>query len=173
VKPDPIVTLVSVSDDNVCNGAQITVAATIDAHGMNTTGAIYTWYRNGILIPGATAATIQDNPSTIDNNIQHYTYTAVVTLPQAGCTSLPTTSAAVNVYPNPVVVISGDAHVCETDSIFLIANVDTTAFAVGNLHFTWYESGTIHDNMAYNLGDSRFFAEYFYPRDEPYVFTQC
>ena len=171
VKPDPIVTLVSVSDDNVCNGAQITVAATIDAHGMNTTGAIYTWYRNGILIPGATAATIQDNPSTIDNNIQHYTYTAVVTLPQAGCTSLPTTSDAVTVYPNPVVVISGDAHVCETDSVFLIANVDTTAFAVGNLHFTWYESGTIHDNMAYNLGDSRFFAEYFYPRDEPYVFT--
>ena len=171
VKPDPIVTLVSVSDDNVCNGAQITVAATIDAHGMNTTGAIYTWYRNGILIPGATAATIQDNPSTIDNNIQHYTYTAVVTLPQAGCTSLPTTSDAVTVYPNPVVVISGDAHVCETDTVFLIANVDTTAFAVGNLHFTWYESGTIHDNMAYNLGDSRFFAEYFYPRDEPYVFT--
>ena len=171
VKPDPIVTLVSISDTNVCNGAQITVAATIDAHGMNTTGAIYTWYRNGILIPGATAATIQDNPGTIDNNIQHYTYTAVVTLPQAGCTSLPQTSAAVNVYPNPVVVISGDAHVCETDSVFLIANVDTTAFAVGNLHFTWYESGTIHDNMAYNLGDNRFFAEYFYPRDEPYVFT--
>ena len=171
VNPDPEVTLVSISDTNVCHGAQITVAATIDAHGMDATGAIYTWYRNGILIPGATAATIQDNPATIDNNIQHYTYTAVVTLPQAGCTSLPTTSAAVNVYPNPVVVISGDAHVCETDSIFLIANVDTTAFAVGNLHFTWYESGTIHDNMAYNLGDNRFFAEYFYPRDEPYVFT--
>ena len=171
VNADPVVTMVSISDTNVCNGAQITVAATIDAHGMDASNAIYTWYRNGILIPGATAATIQDNPATIDNNIQHYYYTAVVTLPQAGCTSMPKSSETVNVYPNPVVVISGDAHVCETDSVFLIANVDTTAFAVGNLHFTWYESGTIHDNMAYNLGDNRFFAEYFYPRDEPYVFT--
>ena len=171
VNPDPVVTLVTISDTNVCHGAQITVSATIDAHGMDATDAIYTWYRNGILMPGAHAATIEDTPNTIDNNIQHYTYSAVVTLPQAGCTSQPTSSPTVNVYPNPVVVISGDAHVCETDSVFLIANVDTTAFAVGNLHFTWYESGSIHDNMAYSLGDNRFFAEYFYPRDEPYVFT--
>ena len=173
VNPDPIVTNVTVSDVNVCNGAQITVAATIDAHGMPTDGAVYTWYRNGIMMPNATTATILDNPSTIDNNIQHYTYAAVVTLPQTGCSSLFETSAtaSVNVYPNPVVVITGDQHVCETDSVFLIANVDTTAFAVGNLHYTWYESGQIRNNDAYGLGDSKFYAEYLYPRDEPYIFT--
>jgi len=173
VNPDPIVTNVTVSDVNVCNGAQITVAATIDAHGLPTDGAVYTWYRNGIMMPNATTATIVDNPSTIDNNIQHYTYAAVVTLPQTGCSSLFETSAtaSVNVYPNPVVVITGDQHVCETDSVFLIANVDTTAFAVGNLHYTWYESGQIRNNDAYGLGDSKFYAEYLYPRDEPYIFT--
>ena len=171
VNPDPIITSVTVDGNlyNVCTGAQLAITAT-PADG-NVEGEVYTWYRNGILLPGATAATIFDTPGTIDNYIQQYVYTAVVTRPQAGCSSLPVSSATVTVYPNPVVVITGDQHVCETDSVFLIANVDTTAFAVGNLHFTWYESGQIRNNDAYGLGDSRFFAEYFYPRDEPYIFT--
>jgi len=169
VNPDPVIATVVASQTNVCNGAQLTITAT-PTDG-NVAGEVYTWYRNGILMPNATAATIQDTPGTIDNNIQQYTYTAVVTRPQAGCTSLPVASQTVTVYPNPVVVITGDQHVCETDSIFLIANVDTTAFPVGNLHYTWYESGQIRDNMAYGLGDNSFYAEYFYARTEPYVFT--
>ena len=171
VNPDPVIASVTVADNlyNVCNGAQLVITATPEDG--NVEGEVYTWYRNGILIPGATAATIMDTPGTVDNNIQHYVYTAVVTRPQAGCTSLPVSSADVTVYPNPVVVITGDQHVCETDSVFLIANVDTTAFPVGNLHFTWYESGQIRDNQAYGLGDSRFYAEYMYPRTEPYIYT--
>ena len=171
VNPDPVIASVTVADDlyNVCNGAQLVITAT-PTDG-NVEGEVYTWYRNGILMSGATAATIYDTPGTIDDNIQHYVYTAVVTRPQAGCTSLPVASATVTVYPNPVVVITGDQHVCETDSIFLIANVDTTAFPVGTLHFTWYESGQIRDNMGYGLGDSRFYAEYMYPRTEPYIYT--
>ena len=173
VNPIPVIESVVVSQYNVCYGAQLNITATpTDGY---KDGEIYTWYRNGVLIPGAVTHTIQDTPGTVDNNIQHYTYTAVVTRPQAGCTSdmlaPAATSAQVTVYPNPVVVITGDQHVCETDSVFLIANVDTTAFPVGSLHYTWYESGQIRDNMAYNLGDNSFYAEYFYARTEPYIFT--
>ena len=64
-----------------------------------------------------------------------------------------------------------DQHVCETDSVFLIANVDTVGMNVGGLHYTWYESGQIRDNMGYNLADNNFYAEYMYARTEPYRYT--
>ncbi len=169
VKPLPIVTSVVASQYDVCYGGQLTLTAHTNDN--DADGGVFTWYRNGILMEGATARTINDTPGTVDNNTQTYVYTAVVTYPQAGCTSLPTNSDVVTVYPNPVVVITGDQHVCETDSIFLIANVDTTGMNVGGLHYTWYESGQIRDNMAYNLGDRNFFAEYMYARTEPYRFT--
>ena len=112
-----------------------------------------------------------DSPVTVDNNTQQFIYTAVVTRAAAGCTSQPVNSSVVTVYPNPTVVITGDQHVCETDSIFLIANVDTIGSNVGTLHYTWFESGMIRDNMAYNLGDNQFYGEYWYARTEPYRFT--
>lgn len=168
VNPLPVVVSVNASQYDVCYGGQITLTATTN---VNRNDGVFTWYRNGILMEGATAAVINDTPGTVDNNTQTYVYTAVVTYPQAGCTSMPTSSSVVTVYPNPVVVITGDQHVCETDSIFLIANVDTTGMNVGGLHYTWYESGQIRDNMAYNLGDRNFFAEYMYARTEPYRFT--
>ena len=165
----PVIASVGLSQMNVCYGGQVAITATPADSVVE--GEVYTWYRNGILMEGATAATIYDTPEIIDNNTQQYTYTAVLTCPQPGCTSLPVTSPVVTVYPNPVVVITGDQHVCETDSVFLIANVDTTGMNVGGLHYTWYESGQIRDNMAYNLGDNNFFAEYMYARTEPYRFT--
>ena len=169
VNPIPVIASVGLSQMNICYGGQVAITA-VPADG-NVEGEVYTWYRNGILMEGATAATIYDAPEVVDNNTQQYTYTAVLTRPQPGCTSLPVTSPVVTVYPNPVVVITGDQHVCETDSVFLIANVDTTGMNVGGLHYTWYESGQIRDNMAYNLGDNNFFAEYMYARTEPYRFT--
>ena len=165
----PVITSVVTSQTNVCNGGQLAITAV--PQGGNLAGDTYTWYRNGILMEGAVAATIFDTPGTVDDNTQQYVYTAVLTRPAPGCTSEPVTSNAVTVYPNPVVVITGDQHVCETDSIFLIANVDTVGMNVGGLHYTWYESGQIRDNMAYNLGDNNFFAEYMYARTEPYRFT--
>jgi len=164
----PKITSVTSDMYNVCNGGQIAITA---ATNVNSNDGIFTWYRNGILMEGATASTIYDAPGTVDNNMQTYVYSAVVTYPQAGCTSLIASSDVVTVYPNPMVQITGDQHVCETDSVFLIANVDTTGMNAGNLHFTWYESGQIRDNMGYNLGDNRFFAEYLYARTEPYRFT--
>ncbi len=168
VNPIPVINGIQLSNNNICFGGQLEITALVDNH---VDGEVYTWYRNGILMEGATAATIFDTPGIIDNNTQQYEYTAIVTRPAAGCVSMPVTSATVTVYPNPTPVITGDQHVCETDSVFLIANVDTTGMAAGSLHYTWYESGQIRDNMGYNLGDSRFYAEYLYARTEPYRFT--
>ena len=164
----PVIEEVILSQYNICNGGQVEITA-VPADGLEI--GTYTWYRNGILMEGATAATIYDTPGTVDNNTQQYVYTAVVTRPAAGCISLSTSSNVLTVYPNPTPVITGDQHVCETDSIFLIANVDTTGMAVGSLHYTWFESGQIRPNMYYNLGDRNFFAEPFVARTEPYIFT--
>ncbi|MBQ4442125.1 MAG: T9SS type A sorting domain-containing protein [Bacteroidales bacterium] len=170
VIPDPVIANVTLSDTIVCQGAQIAITANAGNY-VPSTDDVYTWYRNGVLIPGATAQTIYDSPVTVDNNTQQYIYTAVVTRTPSGCTSLPVASAALTIYPNPTVVITGDQHVCETDSIFLIANVDTIGGNVGTLHYTWYESGMIRDNMAYGYGDNQFYGEYWYARVEPYRFT--
>ena len=165
----PVIASVGTPQTSICYGGQLTITASPE--GGNLAGDTYTWYRNGILMEGATAATIYDTPEIIDNNAQQYVYTAILSRPAPGCTSDAVTSDVVTVYPNPVVVITGDQHVCETDSVFLIANVDTFGMNVGGLHYTWYESGQIRDNMAYNLGDNNFFAEYMYARTEPYRFT--
>ena len=165
----PVIESVGTPQTSICYGGQLTITASPE--GGNLDGDTYTWYRNGILMEGATAATIYDTPEIIDNNAQQYVYTAILSRPAPGCTSDAVTSDVVTVYPNPVVVITGDQHVCETDSVFLIANVDTVGMNVGGLHYTWYESGQIRDNMAYNLGDNNFFAEYMYARTEPYRFT--
>ena len=165
----PVIESVGTPQTSICYGGQLSITASPE--GGNQEGDTYTWYRNGILMEGATAATIYDTPEIIDNNTQQFVYTAILSRPAPGCTSDAVTSDVVTVYPNPVVVITGDQHVCETDSVFLIANVDTVGMNVGGLHYTWYESGQIRDNMAYNLGDNNFFAEYMYARTEPYRFT--
>ena len=172
VKPDPIISEVVLSDYIACEGAQIRVEAIADETTYTPSATdVYTWYRNGVRILGATDRVLYDTPVTVDQNTQQYIYTAVVTLEEPGCTSLPVASEALTIYRNPVVAITGDQHVCETDYTFLIANVDTVGMNVGNLHYTWFINGDIRDNNAYNLGDNRFFAEYLYPRDEPYIFT--
>lgn len=166
----PVIDTVLISDYTVCYGAQLTITANVSNAPSNSI-PVYTWYRNGILMEGAHAATIYDAPGIVDNNTQYYQYTAVVTYPEAGCTSLPSSSDNVVVYANPRVQITGDQHVCETDSVFLIASVDTNGIQVGQLHYTWYESGQIRDNMGYGIGDRQFFAEYLHARTEPYIFS--
>ena len=172
VKVDPRIESVVLNDYIACEGRQVRIEAIPDTTTYTPRATdVYTWYRNGIRIPGATERVLFDTPTTVDQNTQQFVYTAVVTLEEPGCTSLPVSANALTIYRNPVVVITGDQHVCETDYTFLIANVDTVGQAIGNLHYTWFIDGQIRDNNAYNLGDSRFFAEYLYPRDEAYRFT--
>ena len=170
VNDDPIIASVVMSDTIVCEGAQITLTAVPQNYTADNSD-VYTWYRNGILMQGATGRVITDSPVTVDQNTQQFTYTAVVTRAAAGCESAPVSSAALTVYRNPIVQITGDQHVCETSPIYLIANVDTTGRNVGILHYTWYESGQLRDNLGFNLGDNQFYSEYFYARTEPYRFT--
>ncbi len=172
VKVDPIIKKVVLSDYIACEGAQVRVEAIADSATYTPSATdVYTWYRNGVRIIGATNRVLYDTPTTVDQNTQQFVYTAVVTLEEPGCTSLPVDASALTIYRNPVVTITGDQHVCETDYTFLIANVDTLGMNVGNLHYTWYVDGQISQNMGYNLGDNRFFAEVLYPRDEAYRIT--
>ena len=171
VHADPVIDNVTLSTYVACQGAQVEITANVASFDASLGTPVYTWYRNGILIPGATAATIYDSPVTVDNNTQQFIYTAVVTLSASGCQSAAVSSTALTIYPNPHVQITGDQHICVTMPVMLAANVDTIGTDVGHLHYTWYESGQIRDNMAYNLGDNQFYQEYFYARVEPYRFT--
>ena len=173
VNPIPVVNYVSMSDTNVCEGAQVTIYADVDmTKGVPGMPYYFEWRRNGELLPGNTQ-TIYDSPMTVDGNEQTFVYSVIAYQDptRLACFSELVVSDTLNVFPNPRVAISGDQHVCETDSVFLYANVDTIGRPVGLLHYTWYESGRLRDNMAYGLGDSRFFSEYFYPQEEPYRFT--
>ena len=169
----PVVNFVSMSDTNVCEGAQVTIYAEIDTtKGVKGQPYFFEWTRNGEPL-AANTQTIFDSPMTVDGNEQTYVYSVIAyqTPERLACYSESVKSATLNVFPNPRVAISGDQYVCETDSVFLYANVDTIARPVGLLHYTWFESGRLRDNLAYNLADSRFFSEYFYPQAEPYRFT--
>ena len=173
VNPIPVVNHVSMSDTNVCEGAQVTIYADIDTtKGVPGMPYFFEWRRNGELLAGNTQ-TIYDSPMTVDGNEQTFVYSVIAYQDptRLACFSELVESATLNVFPNPRVAISGDQYVCETDSVFLYANVDTIGRPVGILHYTWYESGRLRDNMAYGLADSRYFSEYFYAQDEPYRFT--
>ncbi len=173
VHPIPVVNYVSMSDTNVCEGAQVAIYADVDTtKGVAGQPYYFEWRRNGELLAGNTQ-TIFDSPMTVDGNEQTFVYSVIAyqTPERLACYSELVESATLNVYPNPRVAISGDQYVCETDSVFLYANVDTIGRPVGILHYTWYESGRLRDNMAYGLADSRYFSEYFYAQDEPYRFT--
>ena len=169
----PYVNYVSMSDTNVCEGAQVTIYADIDStRGVPGMPYFFEWRRNGELL-AANTQTISDSPMTVDGNEQTFVYSVIAYQDptRLACYSELVESATLNVFPNPRVTISGDQHVCETDSVFLYANVDTIGRPVGTLHYTWYESGRLRDNMAYGLADSRYFSEYFYAQPEPYRFT--
>ncbi|MCK9339580.1 MAG: hypothetical protein M0P38_06275, partial [Bacteroidales bacterium] len=169
VNPIPVVDSVILTEYQICEGGYVTVTAY--ATGGVGNDYTYTWYRNGDLIEGVTAATFTESPVTVDEDYTNYVYTAVASQIASGCTSLPVNSAVLNVYQNPVVEITGDPYICETDPIFVVANVDTSSIQVGGLHYQWFESGQLRDNLAYGYGDNRFFSEHFYARPNPYRIT--
>jgi hypothetical protein len=176
VVPKPVIDNVSLSVYEICEGGQVTVTATVDGStGVLNEPFTFTWFKNGFLMEGVTSYTFVDAPFTNDEDNTVVTYSATVSQPVSGCVSDEVAADVLNVYRNPRVMIQGDHHICETDSVFLVANVDTTSRPVGLLHYTWYESGQIRDNLSYEnglgqFGDSKYFAEYFYPSESPYVF---
>jgi hypothetical protein len=173
VNLDPVIARVEISETQICEGGMVTVTAVMDPNTLGVEGShtIYTWYKNNILMEGVTGASFTESPVTVDGDYTAYTYSVYATQDASGCQSAMATSATLNVLANPRVMISGDHHICETDTAFLIANVDTASRPVGILHYTWYEHGQVIDNMSAGFGDSQFFSEYFYASENPYVFT--
>lgn len=172
VKPLPDIAEIVLSSNNICEGGQVTVTALLNENngGVNGLPYVYTWYRNGFLIEGVTGPSFTESPEAVDGDLTNYTYSVYVSQGMYGCHSSMVTSPVLSVYANPVVAISGLQHFCETDTVFLIANVDHHSRPVGILHYTWYEHGQVRDNMAAGYGDSQFFNEYFYANESPYIF---
>lgn len=168
----PVIDAVTLSFYEMCYGGQPTITASV--HGgvdVNEHPYYFTWYRNGVEIPGVHGASFTDeiHEPAVDNDDTYYIYTAVVRQDVSGCVSEPVSADRLNVYMNPRVQITGDPYVCETGPVFVYANVDTTSINVGELHYTWYESGQLRDNTAYGYGDSFIFSEYFYERPNAYL----
>ena len=85
VNPIPVVTDITVNLQdtiNVCNGAEITIAANINAY--DTEGAVFTWFRNGVELEGVNGPIFSENVYTDNENVTTYQYTAIVTLPASG-----------------------------------------------------------------------------------------
>ncbi|HPZ04368.1 MAG TPA: hypothetical protein PK305_09175, partial [Bacteroidales bacterium] len=162
VRQDPDLTL-NVVKDTICSGGQVTLTAT--PSGGDLGGGVYTWYRNGVVISGATDAVLVDYPVAVDGDITNIIYGVKVTQAASGCES-PVKQDTVTVYPNPTVVISGDPIVCITTGFSLTAHVNDT-FPGIPVTYQWRRSnldlpGEI--NSTYNSGPTD-------PSDNPYIFT--
>jgi len=105
-----------------------------------------------------------DSICTAAGSYVHHTHAEDVTLDTLHVLHL-------TLYPTPTVTISGNQNVCETEPVSLTASVEADGFVPENLHFTWYESGQIRDNMAYGYGDDSVYVEYMYPSNEPYHYS--
>ena len=160
VNSDPVISSVSLSEDVICAGGEITITA----HS-TTIGGTYTWYRNGILIEGVSDSTFTESPLTVDGDVTTYVYSAYMTLPASGCQSAVATSSSVTVNPNPVVAITGDPLLCDNGSLLLAANVVPSTPVTGTYSYQWYEDnvGVGLDNDTLTLVKST--------RDNPYIYT--
>ena len=105
VNPDPIISEIEVVDnlDTICEGRQVVMHAIVE--GGVAGGEVFTWYRNGVEIPGATSAWYLESPLTVDNETTIYAYTAIVRQTAAGCSSHydPSDLVFITVNPNPTV----------------------------------------------------------------------
>jgi hypothetical protein len=147
VNPLPVITEISVEDnlESICEGRQVVMTAHV-AGGV-AGGEYFTWFRNGVEIPGAHLATYIESPVTVDNDVTNYVYNVIVSQTAAGCTSIldPEDEVLIVVNPNPTVAIAGDQIVCvETEgNINLTANAYPVPGVGGNYTYQWFE-----DNVA-------------------------
>jgi len=130
----PETPVVTVNQATVFEGGQVTltVANPVD-------GAIYTWYRNGMLIDGATQATLVDTPTTIDGEPATYAYSVIAVLYNSGCVSEISDNTEVTVFPTPVanVTVNGNTTFCEGSSTTL--HVDVVPQNGPTYSYQWYE----------------------------------
>ena len=133
----PAIPQVSVDNAIVCDGGQVTLTVTNPNN-----NAVYTWYRNGVVIAGATNSILTESPVTVDGDVTNYVYTVIATLPMSGCTSLVSSNTVVTVIPTPVVAVSveGNTTLCAGGSTTLVANVTP---ANANYSYQWYKDNVL------------------------------
>ena len=120
VVEDPVIEEVTVSATEVCHGAEVTVSAVTT----NVTGTpIYTWYRNGQLIEGATGPSVTQTLYALGGDQSTYTYAVSVRTEHSGCESSLAVAPVITVTNDPHVVIAGEPVVCAGENnIVLHAN---------------------------------------------------
>ena len=132
VTSDPMIATITIVNPTLCEGGQIEVSATTTPEDID--GAVYTWYKNGVVIAGVNGSSFIESPLAIDNDVTVYTYSVSVATPVSGCESnILTAQQLVTVYGNPTVVIEGNPLVCDDSTFTLIANVNDT-IQIGRAH---------------------------------------
>jgi hypothetical protein len=133
----PAMPQVTLDNAVICDGGQVTLTVT---NAVNN--AVYTWYRNGVIIPNATTSVLTESPVTVDGDATNYVYTVVATLPMSGCTSLVSANTIVTVISTPVVAVSveGNTTLCVGGSTTLHANV-SPANAIYS--YQWYKDNVL------------------------------
>ena len=122
---------VEVDVTHICQGGAVVLNATI------VPGAVYTWYKNGVSIPGATAHILIDFPVAQSGIQSEYYYTVTATV-DPGCTSEPahlTTPIVVN--PQLEAIIEGPTEVCDSAEIVLNGFVLNLDALTGALSYKW------------------------------------
>ena len=133
-------TVVSVDHNVICYGGQVVLTA-------HTTGGvdsianpyIYTWYRNGVEIAGATDSLVVDQPTNIDRDTNSFSYYATVRQEVSGCQSVESNVVKVEVLPNPTLTITGDPILCGANP-----NANLAAHlldSVGSYRYEWKKDG--------------------------------
>ena len=172
VLPKPEIAQITISETHICSGAQVTLTA-IPSENNSGNNPIYTWTRNGQIIEGVTGASFTESLNATNGDGTIYTYNVTVRYENSGCESMEdaTLAQTVTVYRAPIVAIDGQAHICETNYIYLQANVDHNSVEVGNLTYKWFQSGEERLNEMIADPNSQFYVEPWASRHEPYVFT--
>lgn len=108
VAPKPVVTIAAVGGTLACPGSGVTLNATAP------TGSTYLWYREGVLISGATNASYT---ATVSGS-----YTSVIT--NSGCTSSPSNAVAISIsdVTNPTIICSANITVPSTSAAGAVVN---------------------------------------------------
>ncbi len=143
--------------DVVCDGSSITLTAD------NMGEGIYSWFRNGQLIPDATLNTITDSVFTIDNDVTTYNYNVTFSSIIPGCQQ--TASTVVTAYPSPTVTITGESIIYNNTNVVLTANV-SNVMGTATYTYQWMLGG---EDIA---GETNSTLDKYYDSNEnPYIFT--
>jgi len=124
----PTTLTINPSATNVCEGNQYTLRTTPVA--AVPAGTLYTWYRNGVEIPGQNLDSISETNTTPGN----YTYRVKATYP-SGCVTALSNPTSVTVHAAPELTITGTSMFCSADAdVVLSVNNDHS----GSPSFVWY-----------------------------------